>query len=610
MNYSKSQLKAIHHMNGPCLILAVPGSGKTTVLLARIHNLIEKGVNPNSILAMTFSKSQALDMEQRYFDKYGKNGPKFSTIHSFSFGIVRSFSNKHIKLIESSKEFNKFNIVSQIYFRHRHKKITDENLETFFRVSSFLKNTLMSYDEYKKMYQKAFNGFLDVFNDYEKFKKDHGLIDFDDMLLEALRILQTNKKALEYVQNRFDYIQIDEGQDTSYVQLKIISLIAKPNNNLFIVADDDQSIYGFRGASSKQLLDFPNIYLDAKIYFMQENYRSTENISEISNKLIKNNKNRYEKFIKATNEKGSMINLNKAKTTYSQASHVIKNALDDISRGENVAILYRNNISSINLIEQMPKNIDFYIKDGKLAFYSNQIIIDIIDTINFSKDQYDVQLFEKIYYKFNLFLRKDFVNQIKYMPNEQSVIKRLLQVDGLNSFFKDKIYDLSFNLDKLSDMDFDKAISYIIFSMDYYEYLEELSRRNSMSMISFDRIIDTLLNISKGIKTVKEFQNKVNYLIELQKSHSINTSNLTLSTIHGAKGLEFDNVYIIDMIEHEFPSSYSSSQDEETMILEEERRLFYVALTRAKKNLNIYYPKILYLSETKKSMFIDEILDD
>lgn len=610
MNYSKSQLEAINHKDGPCLVLAVPGSGKTTVLLARIHNLIQNGVNPNNILAMTFSKSQALDMENRYYEKYGQVGPKFSTIHSFSYGIVRSFSQNKINLIESSKEFNKYNIVSQLYYRHKKKKITDENLETFFRVSGFLKNTLMSYEEYKKMYQKAFSGFVEIFNEYENFKKSHGLIDFDDMLLESLRILQNNKNALEYIQNKFDYVQIDEGQDTSFVQLKIISLISKPKNNLFIVADDDQSIYGFRGTSSAQLLDFKNVYPDAKIYFMEENYRFTENIANLSNKLIRNNKSRYTKSINATKEKGDIINLNKTKTTASQAQHVIDKALNDIKNGETAAILYRNNISSINIINALPKDADFFIKDGKLAFYSNQIITDLKNTIHFAKDQYDISLFEKIYYKFNLFLRRDFVNQIKFMPSEQSVIKRLLQVDGLNPFFIDKIYDLSFHLDKISDMDFDKAIQYIIFSMDYYVYLEELSRRNSISMISFDRIIDTLLNISKGIKTVKEFEDKVVDLISLQKSHSITSSNLTLSTIHGAKGLEFDNVYIIDMIQNEFPSSYASSQKEELNILEEERRLFYVAMTRAKKNLNIYYPSYLYMRETKKSIFIDEILSE
>ena len=156
MNYSKSQLEAINHMYGPCLVLAVPGSGKTTVLLARIHKLIEKGVNPNKILAMTFSKSQALDMENRYYEKYDEIGPKFSTIHSFSYGIVKSFSQNKFNLIESSKEFNKYSIVSQLYYKNKNRRINDENLETFFRVSGFLKNTLMSYQDYKKIYQKAF----------------------------------------------------------------------------------------------------------------------------------------------------------------------------------------------------------------------------------------------------------------------------------------------------------------------------------------------------------------------------------------------------------------------------------------------------------------------
>ena len=430
------------------------------------------------------------------------------------------------------------------------------------------------------------------------------------MLLLSLQILQNNENTLKFIQERFDYIQIDEGQDTSFVQLKIISLIAKPTDNLFIVADDDQSIYGFRGASSKQLLNFPQNYQKAKIYYMKNNYRSTSSITNISNKLIKNNKNRYKKFINSTKEDGNIININRVKNTESQAKHVLKRALKDIDNGKTVAILYRNNISAINIINFIDENIDFFIKDGKYAFYSHPIIQDIKNIINFSIDNYDIKSFEKVYYKFNLFIKKDFIEQVKMMNENLDVIEKLKEVEGMNPFFLDKIYLLAYHVRKLGNLDFCEQIKYILFNMEYYEYLKEFSRRSSTSMINIDRNIDTLLNISKNIKTLSDFENKINYLIDKQKKHSKSNSNLVLSTIHGSKGLEFDSVYMIDLIDKEFPSLYSISVDDELGVLEEERRLFYVGMTRAKHDLSLFFPSRLYENDTNQSQFIDEIYKD
>lgn len=609
MKFSKEQEKAINHKNGPCLVLAVPGSGKTTVLLARINQLIKSGVDPSKILAMTFSKSQALDMQNRYEKVYKDNEIKFSTIHSFSYGLVRSFSthSDKIELIEASRKYNKYQILGQIFYKIKKRKISDEELDEFFRVAGYIKNTLMDYESYKKKYGQVFFNFEKIYTSYENFKKNNHLIDFDDMLIEALSILQNNKEALNFVQNKFEYIQIDEGQDTSYVQLKIISLIAGKNNNLFVVADDDQSIYGFRGASSELLLDFPRVYPDAKIYYMENNYRSKENIAKVANKLIINNKKRYKKSIKAIKNEGTKINIKKHKNTSQQIDHVIKLALNDVENGESVAILYRNNISSISLINKLGQDTNFYIKDGKYAFYMHPIIKDLINIIKFSKDTYDIESFEKIYYKLNLYIKRDFVNQVKMMPANQDVIENLKEVEGMNNFFLNNVYDLGYFMDKLSDLDFDEAIKYILFNMDYYEYLKEFSKAKAASMISYDRIIDTLLNISHDVKSIVEFENKINHLIKIQKEKSLANSPLTLSTIHGSKGLEFDSVYLIDLVENEFPSSYAKASDEDDNQLEEERRLFYVGLTRAKDKLSLHYPEKLYLNKVEKSSFIDEI---
>lgn len=609
MNFTESQLKAINHKDGPCLVLAVPGSGKTTVLLARINNLISHGVSPSEILSMTFSKSQAIDMQNRFIENYDNQSIYFSTIHSFAYGILKSFhkNNKHLQIIESSNIFNKYNLIKQIYLHINHKKMNDDQLEEFFRVSSFIKNSLMDYDNYKSIYGKAFFNFEKVYIQYEKFKKEKNLIDFDDMLIEALRILQTNKNAVSYLRNRFKYIQIDEGQDTSLVQLKIISIISSPLNNLFVVADDDQSIYGFRGALSKLLLDFPKIYHNAKVYYMQDNFRSTKNIAEVSNKLIYNNINRYKKSIKVNKLDGDDVKIKIPKNTFSQTQEVLSNSIRDINNGKSVAILYRNNISLLNFLNNIPKNINYSIKEKKNSFFTHPIIIDIINTINFSKDLNDIILFENIYYKFNLYLKKEFIEQIKFMSSDKNIIERLMNVEGLNEFFIEKIYDLDIYLEHLSKLNFHDSINYILHTMDYYNYLKELARRNSISILAYDRIIDTLLNITKEIKTVSEFQNLSKKLYSFSNVSNSN-SMLTLSTIHGAKGLEFDSVYMVDLIQYEFPSSQNSSI-EEPEFLEEERRLFYVGLTRAKENLSLYYPKSLNYNKTEPSQFLKEIMD-
>lgn len=611
MEYSKQQLAAIKHDKGPALVLAVPGAGKTTVIIERINNLINMGINPSSILIMTFSKAQAMDMEQRYLFKYGKSGATFSTIHSFAYGIVRSYRNrqgKSVDLIESSNQYNKYALLNKFNFQVNNTKITDEELEEFFRVSGYIKNALLDYDTYKKMYGSSIKNFEKLYHMYESFKIEHNLIDFDDMLVLALKILMENEDILTSVRNKYDYIQIDEGQDSSPVQFRIVSLIAKPKNNIFIVADDDQSIYGFRGANSKQLLNFKSIYKDAKIYLMEDNYRSTKNIVSLSHKVISNNKNRYIKDLKAFNDTDDNIDIIVAKNSEKQTNYVVKKAKAIAESGESVAILYRNNISSINMINAFDQSDDFYIKDGKMAFYCHFIFQDLFDILNFSKDTYDIDSFERIYYKLNMYLKKDFIMQIKKMDPSIDIISRLEQCQGINRFYREKIDLLSFFTDKIANSKLDKAVNIIFNQLGYSDYLEELSRRNKTPYISYRRVMDTISNISKGLKTSRELEDKITNLKEKQRLHSSKPSSINLSTIHGAKGLEFDNVFVIDMIEDEFPSTFSMKSDDPD-ILEEERRLYYVAMTRAKKSLSIIYLKYLANSKVNMSLFISETIE-
>lgn len=612
MKYSKQQIQAINHKDGPALVLAVPGSGKTTVLLQRVYNLISSGIDPKSLLIMTFSKAQAVDMQVKFKKRYNLDNVSFSTIHSFAYAIVRrkaSMDGKSINLIEGSKDYNKYRVLEAIYYQINQNRISEDDLDDFFRVSGYIKNTLLSYEDYKKLYGKSIKNFEKVYSAYENFKIDKDLIDFDDMLVLALRILKNNPDILKSLQDRFKYVQIDEGQDTSLVQLELISLIAKPNNNLFIVADDDQSIYAFRGAESKQLLNFKSVYPDAKIYLMEDNYRSTGHIVDMSGKLIINNKIRYDKNLVSANESGEKIEIIKAKNSTIQSKFVISETRKLLAKGQSVAILYRNNISAINILNLLDENEEFYIRDGKITFYRHFIIKDLIDILSFAYDIYDIKAFERIYYKLNMYFKKDFVEQLKLMDSNKDILTNLEELEGINSFYQEKIDLLAFYVEKIKLSKFEDQVMIIFSRLGYGQYLEEQSRRLKTPIINIKRIIDTILNISKGLKNLKEFEDKLRKIQEMQYNHSKNLSNLTLSTIHGSKGLEYDHVFIIDLIEGEFPSAFSLKAEDSTGMLEEERRLFYVAMTRAKKNLQLISIKNLYDIKPNPSMFINELID-
>lgn len=611
MEYSKQQKQAIKHLDGPALVLAVPGSGKTTVLLQRVYNLISQGVDPKSLLIMTFSKSQAVDMQVKFKKKYGLNSVTFSTIHSFTYSIIRwkkKIDNKKVSLIESSDTFNKYKIIDSLYYQVNKTKISEDDLEEYFRVSGYIKNTLLSYKDYKKLYGKSIKNFEKIYESYESFKFQNNLIDFDDMLVQALKILQTSPEILKALQDRFKYIQIDEGQDTSLVQFKIISLIASPQNNLFIVADDDQSIYGFRGADARQLLDFKSKYPDAKIYLMEDNFRSTKYIVDMSKKLILNNHIRYNKNLISANSLGDNINIINAKNTKIQSKFVIREARKLIKKGENVAILFRNNLSAINLLNYLEDSDEFYIKDGKINFYNHFILNDMKNILNFAKDQGDLKTFELIYYKLNMYLKKDFISQLKVIGHHSNLLDSLQECDGINRFYLEKIDLLRYYLYKINKSKFKDAIKIIFRDLGYSDYLEELSRRLKNPIITYKRIIDCISNLGDEINDLFEFEKKLKKIATLQKNHSSNLAPITLSTIHGSKGLEYDNVFIIDLIEDEFPSAFSLKSDTSSGMLEEERRLFYVGMTRARKNLKLITIKNLFDLKTSPSMFIKELV--
>ena len=617
MNLSEEQKKAISHIKGPALVLAVPGAGKTTVLIHRAANLIlNEGISPEKILSITFSRASARDMKERFNNLYGDitNIPvHFSTIHSFAYKLIRDYAyrkrQRYILIEDMKKKLNKVQLLKNIYFSINNDYITEEKLESIINSIGYIKNMLITPDEYVSQFKVDTNNFLEIFNAYESYKKNNSLIDFDDMLTLALDILQEDKYLLEKYRSRYEYIQVDEGQDTSKVQLEIIRTLAHPKNNLFIVADDDQSIYGFRGAYPEGLFQFNKIYKDGKIYYMEENYRSTKNIVNICNRFIKKNTLRFNKDIFTKNPYIEPIKLVKVKNLEEQYTYLM-DQLEGIVDYRNTAILYRNNLSAVGIMETLErKGIPFYIKDFKIKFFDHWLVQDIIDFFLLAQDNSNILAFERIYYKMNGFISKVQLNSIKALHYEDSVFDRLLSLPGLNDFYKKNFLSLKLNFKKLSKLKPYEGIDLIEKNLGYEDYLKESHMRFGYSMDSLEIILNYLKIIASNTMDLNGFLARLKYLEYLCSHSKDNREGLTLSTVHSAKGLEFDRVYMIDLIDGEFPngSSIDSFNKGDIAPLEEERRLFYVGMTRAKSYLTL----ITYINknnkEVKPSRFLLEL---
>ena len=596
MNLSKEQEKSINHITGPALVLAVPGAGKTTVLIYRTVNLVlNHKVSPERILSITFSRASAKDMKKRFNDLFPDVSSipvSFSTIHSFCFNLIREYAYTNritYTLIEGNEsKVNKYNLIKQIYLDTNHEHITEEKLESLLNHIGYVKNMMISVDTFVKEKKTNIDNFSSIFNAYEKYKKDNKFIDFDDMLSLAFEILTKDKYILDKYRRKFDYIQVDEGQDTSKIQLEIIKLLSFPNNNLFIVADDDQSIYGFRGAYPKGLLNFNKIFPEGKIFFMEENYRSSKNIVSVCNKFIKMNTLRYNKTISTKNSFIEPINIVKVNSILDQYEYIIDDLKD--RKLDNCAILYRNNLSSIGLIDYLEKNnISFYMRDIKARFFNHWLIQDIINFMVFSQDTSKMSIYESIYYKKKGFISKKQINYAKTLNYKQSVFQRIMNFPGIPEYYKKTLRELTRDFKSLSKMKPEKAIEFIEYNLEYERYLKENSMKFGYTYDVLKTTLYYLKLIAKETKNIDELMARLKHLENISSKSKDLKDVITFSTVHSAKGLEFDRVYMIDLVDGSFPSSASIDEynNGKYELLEEERRLFYVGMSRAKYHLTL-----------------------
>lgn len=597
---NEQQQSAAFHVEGPAIVLAVPGAGKTTTMVVRIHNLINvSGINPENILTMTFSKASAKDMQERYIKLFGINearGLVFSTIHSFALSVIRNYERKNTtryQIIEgnmdSGVKANKASILKGLYKEINARYITEDEMEQLNNELGLVKNRRIDKRDFEKYKFETLN-FSDIFSQYETFKRANNYIDFDDMLTFAYDILSSDKTLLSYYQKQYRYVLVDEGQDTSLIQHELIKTLVKPLNNIFLVADDDQSIYGFRGAEPKELKEFSRNYPGTIKYFIEKNYRSTKNIVSTANDFIKVNYDRELKNMNTDNETLEPIELRNFINEEEQLDYVYELLKEKHVTGS-TAILYRNNISAMLLIDELNRRgIEFSVRDNKLHFLKHWFILDILCFINFSIDNSDINAFEKIYYRMEAYLPKAALDKLKLRyKSGENILEMLQKHCGLTREQMLKVQELQVRFDTLRTLRPAPAVEFINSVLNYGAYVKKYCRENNVSENNTDELLFILKRISSYTQTNIQFLSRMEELERIVGNAMYRGNKpIILSTIHGVKGLEFDNVIIIDLIEGKLPSRESIKRyedDKDVSLLSEEARLFYVGMTRAKKRL-------------------------
>lgn len=622
------QRNAVSHVNGPALILAGPGSGKTTVITARAAYLINKvNVNPKNILTLTFNKAAQLEMEKRFYRLYGNESSEkvhFSTLHSFCNRVVRDYERlkgRKLKRIEGNDQnISKHQLLKDIYFNINSSRINDDELENLLNEIGLVKNSLIKEFEGMSFNTKKFP---QIYKAYDDYKKSNLLMDFDDMLTYSYSILTRYPEILKSYRNRYNFIQVDEGQDLSKIQYEIIKLLSEESRNIFIVADDDQSIYGFRGAQPGYILNFEKQYRDCRIFRLQNNYRSTKNIVKLSSSFIMKNKSRYSKIHVTGNELARDPEILKAPDQRGQLEFVLDKLNTMIQdRGnagkgnrKQAAVLYRNNLSSILIADILDRNqLPFRIRQNKLYFFKHWLVQEVMAFLLFALDPRDVVAFSKIYYRMNRYISRAMLECAMAGNGGRPVIDCIMNGVELKPFQINALQELKLEFSSLSKKRPYMALEYIKNNFKYLDGIKEYCTLTGISYEYLCRLFDILSGIAYNCQTLVEFLDRLkelDNLFEGEKSMKPEAElDITLSTIHSSKGLEYDSVIIIDLINNEIPGDKTlekAAESKDMSALEEERRLFYVGITRARQELYLVYPAMVNHEKLLPSLFIKEV---
>lgn len=610
------QKEAVMHVDGPCLVLAGAGSGKTKVLTERIVNLINNGVSPYNILAITFTNKAAREMRERVYNSIEEEANKIfiGTFHSLGLKIVREnagvigYSN-NVTILDRDD----VNTLIKRFMKELNLDTEHYPVKSILNKISFAKNEGLSPEEFDKFAKAPLDmAACKVYKMYESALKRSNSVDFDDLLILPLRIFKKDKSVLEKYQEHFKYILVDEYQDTNMVQYDMCKLLASKYRNLFVVGDMDQSIYSFRFANYMNVINFEKDNKDAKVIVLDENYRSTNNILNAANDVIKNNKERKEKNLWSSKGDGDKIKYIRCDNELEEASTVVRLTKELLDKGEKpseIAVLYRTNGQSRVFEEAFLKeNIPFKIV-GSYFFYNRKEIKDLISYMHLIYNNNDDASLERV---INVPRRGIGSKTIERLRSEASISdKSMFEVvsSGKELGFKNLIIDLT-NESKNTDL-----VGLVDVILDKTGIRKKLEEKNDLeSEIRLENLNEfksiALAFQEKGIFSLEEFLENISLVSDKNEYKEVD-DGINLMTLHSAKGLEFNDVFLVGMEEGIFPHNRSFESESE---LEEERRLCYVGITRAKEHLWLMNAKKRTLfgqvSMNFPSRFIKEINSD
>lgn len=621
---NQQQKEAVQSTKGPVLLLAVPGSGKTTVLVTRLGYMIYcKNIPPESILTVTYTVAATKDMSERFAVRFGEDMAKrleFRTINGICARIIQYYGRRigktPFELVKDEKATT--GMLIRICQDHGMGYPTESDLKNVRTLITYIKNMMLNEEELQKLEEESDIRIAGIYREYCRQMREQKLMDYDDQMLYAYNILRKDPGVLAYFQNRYPYICVDEAQDTSKIQHAIIALLAAGTGNLFMVGDEDQSIYGFRAAYPEALLSFEKKHSGAKVLLMEENFRSNAKIVEAADKFIQKNTLRHEKHMRAAREAGADIREISLKSRKAQYVYLMKAAQEcttgmagmsgsEEHRGRadasvtETAVLYRDNECAIPLIDLLErKNIPYRMRNADLSFFTHRTVLDVQNIIRFAMDPKDTELFMQIYYRLKLFFNKKDALRYAQISQEKDmeVLDAALKYGNLEKYQEDNIRNLKRQMVRILNMPGDEAVNQILTYMGYQDYLKKMGMNANK--------LETVKLIGSRVESPEKLLERLEELRTIiQEKVSDKDCPLILSTMHASKGLEYDTVYLLDVMDGILPEKVlanpRTASKEELETYEEERRLFYVGVTRAKNQLNVF-------TTNKPSKFCSELL--
>lgn len=606
---TQQQRQAVQAADGQILLLAVPGAGKTTVLTARIAHLIcNGGVSPKAMLNLTFNRAAAQDMGRRFELLFGSlcpEAPRFSTIHSFCLAVLREYASARGTQIPQLFEQGRRNLLAAIHREATGSYVTEDQLDELENALGYCVNRMLGPADIQLL-DRELPGFAATRQVFERYKRQNHLMDFDQMLSYAHKALTDNPWLQECYRSRFSHIHIDEAQDTSLLQQAIIDLIA--GDNLFLVGDEDQSIYRFRGAYPKALLEFGSARPGAKILKLEDNFRSTPQITGSAAGFIAHNKQRYNKGMNAARPEGEALIFTPLARQQEQYAYISR-SLAKLPPGRTAAVLYRTTFSAAPLADRLQRDgIAFCSRESRAPFIADGVVRDVLAFIRLAQNPADLDAFGLIYYKLGCYITREIFEGLGDDPNG-TVFDRLIDGPDFQGKSTARLGYLKAVFRNIAKATPTKALQKIVTGLDYLDYLQSRGEGAYQDEACAAKL-SGLVSIAEGCQTLEDFIDRLEQLDVLLADSTQNTqAPITLSTVHAAKGREFDRVYLVDLLEGVFPTSRAIQEGAVGLedALEEEARLFYVAMTRAKDRLEFVWGESYEQIQLTPSRYIQRL---